>query len=422
MDGAADGGTAPGRIVVVSAAIGAGHDSAARELGRRLSALGFRVDHADLLDQLPWRLGRLVFHTYKGMVNRAPWSYEALYRVTDRFPAAVPLMRALLRPLHRRLRRLIPADTRAVVATYPFAGQVLGPMRRTGRLTVPVVTYITDFSVHSTWVCPWVDVHCAAHPLTGARARALGAADVRVVDPLVSDRFRPVPAAAKRRARERFGLPADARLALVVGGSWGLGDLASSAADIGATRAAEPVVVCGRNTRLYRRLRRGAATGAGGHVLGWVDDVAALMRTADVVVENGGGMSSREAMVAGIPVASYRPLPGHGRASASVMAGAGVAAWIRRPDALRATLTDLIDGADGHRVRSAGLALPDTDTAALVADAAAGAEPAGPPAPNRAGALRAASLLAGAAALVVANRRRARLAAERHPPGRASAW
>jgi UDP-N-acetylglucosamine:LPS N-acetylglucosamine transferase len=378
--------------VVISAAVGAGHDTAARELARRLTARGFQVDHLDLLEQFPCRLGNLINVAYQGMVTRLPWSYQALFSVTDRFAVSAPLVRALLRPMRRRLRRLIPPDTRAVVSTYPFASQVLGPLRRSGRLPAPVITYVTDFSVHPTWVCPGVDVHCAVHPLTGARARELGAADVRVVDPLVADGFRPASDAAKRNARQHFGLPLEGRLALLVAGSWGLGEVAAAAAEIAATRAAEPVVVCGRNEDLHRRLRRQQ-----GHVLGWVDDMAALMRAADVVVENGGGMTAREAMVSGLPVASYRPIPGHGRASAAMMAGAGVAAWIRRPDALATTLADLIDGPGGRRLRAAGLALSDANAATVVTEAAAR-----PPVEHPAGRVRRTASMAITAAVTVA--------------------
>jgi len=46
-----------GRIVVVSASVGAGHDGPAAELTRRLREGGWRVDRVDCLDVLPIGLG-----------------------------------------------------------------------------------------------------------------------------------------------------------------------------------------------------------------------------------------------------------------------------------------------------------------------------------------------------------------------------
>ena len=47
----------PGRVVVVSASVGGGHDGATRELANRLRAAGRSVELIDALDLLPGRLG-----------------------------------------------------------------------------------------------------------------------------------------------------------------------------------------------------------------------------------------------------------------------------------------------------------------------------------------------------------------------------
>ena len=200
---------------------------------------------------------------------------------------------------------------------------------------MPVITYLTDMSVHRLWVADGVDAHLALHEVAAEQARGLGAQGVQVSGPAVSPAFRPVISAAEQRqARARFGLPARAPLALLVAGSWGVGDIEETVRDVARCDVVTPVVACGRNDELRDRL-----SGTGGVVpLGWVDDMPSLLRGCDVVVQNAGGLSSLEALASGVPVLSYRCLPGHGEANARALDRAGWAAWIRDPDELSTAL------------------------------------------------------------------------------------
>ncbi|MGW5672528.1 MGDG synthase family glycosyltransferase [Micromonospora sp. NPDC003776] len=330
----------PGRIVVVSADVGAGHDTAADELTRRLRDRGFAVDRLNLLAVLPRPVHWAFKEAYRGVLRGLPWGYDLLFGLTSRSRLPITVLRALLRPVRRRMRRSIPPDTRAVVTTYPFANQVLGPLRRQGRLAVPVITYVTDFVVHPTWLSPGVDVYCANRHAEVRPADAAAGVDVTVVQPLVSRSFATSATTDRRHARRRFGLPPDGRLALIVAGAWGAGDVSTTVAEVAATRCVRPVVVCGRNEELRDRLRADHE-----HVFGWVDDMATLMRAVDVVVENAGGLTCQEALACGVPVVTYRPIPGHGRANASVLARSGLTRWASGPDQLGRVLAALVGAA-----------------------------------------------------------------------------
>ncbi|KOV67590.1 MGDG synthase family glycosyltransferase [Streptomyces sp. MMG1121] len=348
-----DAAPASRRVAIVSASVGAGHDGAAAQLERRLGADGFAVDRYDLLDLLPAGLGRVVRDGYHRMLVAAPWAYQRIYAGTERAGGSGPAARALLRAAEDRVLRALGPDVGAVVSTYPGASRVLGGLRLDGRLSVPVVTYLTDFSVHPLWVADGVDVHLAAHAVPAAQARAAGARDVRVCGPVTDPRFRPCDAAERARARARFGLPEHAPLALLVAGSWGVGPVRQVARELRDCGAAVPVVVCGRNQALVRHLRADGIE----YAFGWVDDMPGLMHAADVLVQNAGGLTSLEAFAAGLPVASYRCIPGHGPANAAALDEAGAAVWIRDPADLESVLCELVDGPLGLRQREAGLAL-----------------------------------------------------------------
>jgi UDP-N-acetylglucosamine:LPS N-acetylglucosamine transferase len=365
---------APRPIVVISAGIGAGHDGAARELTRRLGLHGFPVVRHDFLQLLPAGLGRALRGTYAQQLRTAPETWGWLLRaVAGRRMSAGAAALSTGVAADRMLAAIGP-DPAAVVSTYPLASQVLGQLRRAGRLDAPAAAVMTDPSVHPLCVADGVDVHLAPGRATAAQARMHRGARTVAVSPIVDPSFRPARARFEvALARRQLGLPADERLAMVVAGSWGVGDVEATARDIAASGTAVPVVVCGRNEALRRRLNDSGTAIA----LGWVDAMPALLRAADVVVHNAGGLSSMEAMASGVPVISYRCLPGHGTANAGVLAQAGLSPWPDSPDALVWELRRAMDGSAIRRQNAALAVSADCPDAATVVAELAGvvAEP-----------------------------------------------
>jgi processive 1,2-diacylglycerol beta-glucosyltransferase len=141
---------------------------------------------------------------------------------------------------------------------------------------------------------------------------------------LVSTRFahRPEPI-QRQRLRAELGLSSDGLVVLLATGSLGMGDVPRVVRTISSSGVAEVVVLCGRNDRLRKQL----STEPGVVALGWRDDVPELMAAADVLVHNAGGLSLTEALTAGLPAVTYRPIPGHGIANSEVLENAGLAPW-----------------------------------------------------------------------------------------------
>lgn len=322
------------RVAIVSGSFGAGHDAAARELADRLRRLGCRVDRYDVVDLLPARMGRLLKSAYYGQLRTVPATWGTTLTLTE---PGRPLHRAALAVLGRGgapvTRAVAGADL--VIATHPFAGLALGRARSRGILAAPVVTYLTDASVHAMWVHPGVDLHLAIHDIAAGQARRWGGRTVTVA-PLV-------PARDPRRTPCRdplSGLGLIGPRALVTGGSLGIGELERAARDVAASGVMMPVVACGENGALARHLDRAGIT-----ALGWRDDLRDVIDSCHCVVQNAGGFTSLEALASGTPVLTYLPIPGHGVTNAESLEEAGLAAWPRTSDELRTALARALHGA-----------------------------------------------------------------------------
>ncbi len=316
--------------------MGAGHDGAARELERRLESEGHEARIVDFLDCCPFGIGWFIKWSYLLQLRFAPWSYDLTYRLWYKLPSSWGfIVRLDTFVAGRRLRKAIrESDADVVVSTYPLSSLVLGNMRKKGWLKVPAVTFLTDFAVHPLWVHPDIDAHVATSPFAAETAVERGGKDARASGPLVSDRFVDATVSSREVTRRSLGLRPDERAVLVVAGSWGVGDVVGTVDAILNVGGYHPVIVCGNDTHLKATLEeRGVGT-----VIGWTDEMPALMGACDAMVENAGGLTANEAFAVGLPVVTFKAIAGHGKDNAEGMAEIGVTRYALSEDELRDAL------------------------------------------------------------------------------------
>ena len=319
------------RLLIVSASMGAGHDTAAAALAAQAEAEGHTVRTVDLLAMPPHGEGDLLRGFYHLMMRGFPWLYDWAMRTWIGHPGLFVFLtrnggRSSERPLLDDVASFQPD---AIVAVYNLAAQVLGRLRNQGRLDAPVATYVTDPGAHPYWVWSGVDLTLAPMGTTAAALEDMGAMAVKPVTPLVAAPYlQPVD---RGEARRRWGVPREARVVVVNGGSWGVGEVAAAARHL--TSAADLVLVlCGHSSRLARRIDRLS----GARAVPWTTDVVGALAAADVLVDNAGGATSWEALAVGTPTVIYRPIAGHGRINAVALQQAGLARWATSVDELLA--------------------------------------------------------------------------------------
>src|SRR3954447_5371961 len=162
----------PRKVLVISAAMGAGHAGASRELARRITERGHSAVVVDFLDAFPARAGLAWRGFYLLQLRRFPESYDSTYRLfyrQERLWKPFVAFETLLS--HRRVLRWIAEEQPdIVVSTYSFATLVLGELKARGQLDVPTANFLTDFAVHPRAVHPGVDLNLAIHPQPAAAA------------------------------------------------------------------------------------------------------------------------------------------------------------------------------------------------------------------------------------------------------------
>ncbi len=236
----------PARVVVLTGSIGGGHVGPARELARRLVLAGHRAEVIDVVAAAPAGVGRMLRTLFRAQLSWAPGTWDRIFRVTDRDDAAAAGTGGLHHLLVPTLRAVLAQEpVAAVVSTFPLAGHAAARAIRDGNHRMPLITYLTDPAPHAAWIVDGTDRYLTGWTATAAELRRRTAAPVSVVQALVRPEFRCTArerAVHHREGRSRNGL------VLVCSGSWGVGDLAGTVADLLSDRdGPTPVVVCGRN-------------------------------------------------------------------------------------------------------------------------------------------------------------------------------
>lgn len=164
-------------FLVLSAAMGSGHDAVAGVLGDRLTAMGHQVSHADVLSLLPAGTGPALRSFYHATIKHLPVLYAGIYEVFFRDgavprPGSTPLAALAADALLALTARRRP---HVIVSVFHLGAQVAGRLRTRGVLRVPSAVVVTDFAVHRQWLHPGNDLHlCLTSQIADQVTRSVG--------------------------------------------------------------------------------------------------------------------------------------------------------------------------------------------------------------------------------------------------------
>ena len=329
------------RVLIFTASVGAGHEATGREIAAELMSAGHTVVINDGLHAMGRVTSYLMVDFYAWQLEHAPWLYDAIFRCTSTRPVSKGARWFTGKRHGQHVLDLVDdAQPDIVISTYPLVTAALGRLIHDGRVRQPVIATISDFGAHPMWMTPEADLHlvpaqCSADLVAREGGR------VRVANFPINQRFR--VKLDRTEARTQLHLPQDAVVPLIVGGAWGVGDL-DGAAQCAVDAGACPVIVCGRNEAIRKRLQARFGDDPTVKIFGWTAEMPALMAAADCLVQNAGGVTCLEAMEVGLPIVIYRSLPGHGRMNARMMASSGAAVRVDTPDQFRALLARAATG------------------------------------------------------------------------------
>jgi UDP-N-acetylglucosamine:LPS N-acetylglucosamine transferase len=339
---------APSRVLILSADLAGGHDALAGALALELAA---RSQPAEVivrngLSDANRGAYALMKRAMEGQVTHAPSTYGPFYDLVTR-PRSTELMRNAAQFVYGRglEREIARHHADVVVSTFPMITSAIGRLREQGRIHVPTIGLVIDSNPHAMWFGRGIDRHIVLNPADVARARSLAdsstdLADMRVSSarPAVDPRF--IDDMDRTQARAAFGFDVDRQVVLASGGSLGLALPPEQLEQLARRADVQVAVATGRNTSMLRQIESRYDPELV-RAIPYTREMPTLLRAADAVISNSGGMTTYESFAVGTPVLFHRPLPGHGVAAARALDADGLALHAEGPDDLVRAVREL---------------------------------------------------------------------------------
>lgn len=310
-------------ILILSASYGGGHNQVARALTQAIQTLApnFRIVTVDYCDLLYPLINRLSQFSYIQSIRHFPVGYALYYQATGKISPDSFWQRRLNRIGYSELILLVNRlKPKIIISTFPLPAGVLSEMKEAGDLNVPVVTVITDMSVHSQWIHPRTDLYIVGSPEVAQGLEARGIPKMRIAAtgiPILPDFNRSFD---QEQIRREFQFEPGQKIVLFMGGSDGLfgnRKLNHILKDLPSNVLA--LVITGSNQELYDKLTVSYSKYANLRILKYVEKMAALMDVSDVLVTKAGGISISEALAKGLPMIIWKPAPGQEEANANYL-------------------------------------------------------------------------------------------------------
>ena len=307
------------KVLILSAAVGAGHLRAAEALEKAFIKLNAATEirNIDVLNYTNPLFRRLYGKAYLDMVNRMPevlgWMYDSLDKPWQNERRRLALDRLNTQPLIKFLKEYQPD---IAVCTHFLPAEIISWLTAKEKITFPQAIVVTDFDVHAMWLAHHFERYFVAMDETRVHLEKLGIPADKItvsgipIDPIFAEQK------DKTEMREKYNLETDKLTILVSAGGFGVGNIEHLLIALGELKTpAQILAICGRNEELKTKLETLAAEKLNNETvtfkpIGYTTAMDELMSAADLIVGKPGGLTTSEALAKNLIFIVVNPIPG----------------------------------------------------------------------------------------------------------------
>lgn len=306
------------KVLIFTASTGGGHKRAAAAIEAKIHDLSpdTEVNVVDGMKAIGKFYDKTVCTGYHIMATKTPEIYGKLYRLTDESKSIAKAIVKSNGMMSTKLLEVIDKyNPDIIIICHAFITNMASRLKRKGKITAKVISLITDYDSHRTYISPNIDAFVLAEPQMKRKLCEEYGVEESHIYPLgipTFDRFSVSATREELCARERLN-PAIPTV-LMMAGSFGVTGVLDFYEQLAKTGdKLQIIVITGRNIRLFDHFDKKIqelGTSKNTKLLYFVDNVEDYMHIADLIVTKPGGLTVTESIACNLPMAIYSAFPG----------------------------------------------------------------------------------------------------------------
>ncbi|MEZ0537326.1 glycosyltransferase [Caldicellulosiruptoraceae bacterium PP1] len=330
------------KSLILTINAGGGHLSAANAIKKAIQNRNFenKVLIVDALKLINPILDKLAIGTYLKAIKTVPFIYGLMYDSTEKGPPKKlnnVIYEKFYFVFYKLLNIINDFEPDIIIGTHPSPVDMVCELKKRGKIGTPVISVVTDFTIHPFWINPLVDYYVVHHENLVYEAILRGAEK----DKILTFGIPISPLFVENNDTENL----NNKNILVMGGSLGLGKIDKIVDIILKNNTQYNIIVVTGNNKILKDMisQRYEKYTDKIIVLGFVDYIYQLMSISSLLITKPGGLTCAEALSKNLPMFLFSPIPGQEERNTFYLVNNGAAVYSESLEQFDITFNQIIN-------------------------------------------------------------------------------
>ncbi|MBQ3420898.1 MAG: glycosyl transferase [Romboutsia sp.] len=359
------------KVLIMSASTGGGHNRAARAIkeeleSRTIDGMSIECEIVDSLKLVNNTIDKVISRGYEKSAIYTPKAFGSVYRFSETSIISKNEFKSnpLTSLMARKFKYLLnDSNPDLIIVTHPFPMIAISTLKKNKNIhslnkteilhksnnvdIPPMISVLTDYTTHSTWIQNEIDYYIVGHEYVkellsyeGVKNEKIKAFGIPVEKSFLEHRNRDI-------VLKEFGLSPDKLTILLMGGSFGAGNIKETLEELlTIDRDFQIIVITGRNEHLKDKLSKTLNSTVHNKnvcLLGYTNKMNDILASIDVLISKPGGLTTTEALLNDVPMIVPYFIPGQEEENLDFLTNYGAALRTTKKYSLPVLLKVLID-------------------------------------------------------------------------------